>query len=103
MIPEAGLLTFSVDKAPYSILMMVSIVSAYRLMARRGLRTVFFSVQGFLHERGELGSISSQKEVLRQNLAPLVVGYIFTSHTYYNASYAAPLSRLCGFAHLDKV
>ena len=29
MIPEAGLLTFSVDKAPYSILMMVSIVSAY--------------------------------------------------------------------------
>ena len=29
--------------------------------------------------RGELGSISSQKEVLRQNLAPLVVGYIFTN------------------------
>ena len=78
MIPEAGLLTVSVDKAPYSILMMVSIVSAYRLMARRGLRTVFFYDQGFLHERGELGSISSQKEVLRQNLTPLVVGYIFT-------------------------
>ena len=62
----------------------------------------------------KLGSISSQKEVLRQNLAPLVVGYIFTlkffsnsyyahPHTYYNASYAAPLSRLCGFAHSDKV
>ena len=26
----------------------------------------------------KLGNISSQKEVLRQNLAPLVVGYIFT-------------------------
>ena len=26
----------------------------------------------------KLGSISSQKEVLRQKLAPLVVGYIFT-------------------------
>ena len=53
MIPEAGFLTFSVDKAPYSILMMVSIVSAYRLMARRGL-SEFFSDQGFLHERGRL-------------------------------------------------
>ena len=54
MIPEAGFLTFSVDKAPYSILMMVSIVSAYRLMARRGLSDSFFSDQGFLHERGRL-------------------------------------------------
>ena len=42
MIPEAILLTFSVDKAPYSILMMVSIVSAYRLKARRGLSDFFF-------------------------------------------------------------
>ena len=75
MIPEAGLLTFSVDKAPYNIIMMVSIVSAYGLMVRRGLRTVFFKS---LHERGELGNISSQKEILRQNLAPLVVGYIFS-------------------------
>ena len=47
MIPEAGLLTFSVDKAPYSILMMVSIVSAYRLKARRGLRTVLFLIRVF--------------------------------------------------------
>ena len=55
MIPEAGLLTFSVDKAPYSILMMVSIVSAYRLKARRGLYSdSFFSDQGFLHERDRL-------------------------------------------------
>ena len=52
MIPEAGLLTFSVDKAPCRILMMVSIVSAYRLKARRGLSDSFFSDQGFLHERG---------------------------------------------------
>ena len=50
MIPEA---TFSVDKAPCSILMMVSIVSAYRLKARRGLSDIF-SDQGFLHERGRL-------------------------------------------------
>ena len=49
MIPEAGLLTFCVEKAPYSISMMVSIVSAYRLKARRSL-----SDQGFLHERGRL-------------------------------------------------
>ena len=54
MIPEAGLLTFSVDKAPYIVLMMVSIVSAYRLKARRGLSDSFFSDQGFLHERGRL-------------------------------------------------
>ena len=40
MIPEARLLTFSVDKAPCSILMMVSIVSAYRLKARRGLSDI---------------------------------------------------------------
>ena len=47
MIPEAGLLTFSVDKAPYSILMMVSIVSAYRLKARRGLSDSFFLIRVF--------------------------------------------------------
>ena len=49
MIPEAGLLTFSVDKAPYSILMMVSIVSAYRLKARRGLYSdsFFFLIRVF--------------------------------------------------------
>ena len=47
MIPEAGLLTFSVDKAPYSILMMVSIVSAYRLMARRGVSDSFFLIRIF--------------------------------------------------------
>ena len=62
MIPEAGLLTFSVDKAPYSILMMVSIVQA---KGQERPKDSFFSDQGFLHERGELGSISSQKEVLR--------------------------------------
>ena len=47
MIPEAGLLTFSVDKAPYSILMMVSVVSAYRLKARRGLSDRFFLIRVF--------------------------------------------------------
>ena len=47
MIPEARLLTFSVDKAPYSILMMVIIVSAYRLKARRGLSDICFLIRGF--------------------------------------------------------
>ena len=46
MIPEAGL-SFSVDKAPYSIVMIVSIVSAYRLKARRGLFDSFFFYSGF--------------------------------------------------------
>ena len=83
------------------MLMMVSIVSAYRLMARRGLRTVFFSDQGFLHERGELGSISIAKRkysllllLATFSLTFLEYSYYTHPHTYYNASYAAPLSRL---------
>ena len=54
MIPEAELLTFSVDKTPCSILMMVSIVSALQANGQERPKDSFFSDQGFLHERGRL-------------------------------------------------
>ena len=78
MIPKAGLLTFSVDKAPCSIIMMVSIVSALQANGQERPKDSYFLIRVFFMRGADYYITRKHQEVLRQNLAPLVVGYIFT-------------------------